>query len=292
MGSTDQKNVIKAIIRKELSQIVDRISVDFKDNYANKISNWTLQGFDKLIIAHMVFVSSYESKSGNMFQKIARDIAKIRYGEANVPQVFCGAGVTNKEFEEFKRSYIKDEQIIISKINPEICQGFVSNFKETHIARGKGKKKKESTLSQEVLKEINQEKFSIDNKIYSKPVDLIIYDSEKRIYYFMEIKAGGGLDSSNAPANVVKMLTEYAMAKSNSIHSFFATLYNFNGEGNSWNGIITKYLPDEMLLIGKDFWNIVLPKGISFADLAEFYKEVAEELDINNKITSLIRDVK
>ena len=37
--------------------------------------------------AHMVFVSSFESKSGNSIQKVAKEVAKLRYGAENVPQI-------------------------------------------------------------------------------------------------------------------------------------------------------------------------------------------------------------
>lgn len=286
------RDKIKEIMKKELNFLLSRISNDFKNNYGKKLSNWTLADFDSTIIAHMVFVSSFESKSGNMFQNIAREIAKIRYGEENVPMVFRGAGISEEEFENFKKDYNLGIQVVLTKINPETCQGFVSNFKEIHRARGKGKKRTKPTLNQEVLKEINEQEFNIGSQIYFKPVDLIIYNSQEDFYYFMEIKAGGGLDSSNAPANVVKMLTEYALAKRENIKSYFATLYNFNGEGKVWNGQIIRYLSDEMLLIGKSFWKVVLPKEISFEELGKIYSEVNKELEVNEKITKLIKEVK
>jgi len=128
-------------------------------------------------------------------------------------------------------------------------------------------------------------------KITQKPMDLFICNPEENNYYMMEIKAGGGLDSSNAPANVIKMLTEYAMLGRNDVKLFFATLYNFNGEGNLWTGQVKKFLSDEMLLIGKDFWNIVLPKEISFEDFEKIYHEITQELQVNEKIGTLIRSV-
>jgi len=67
------KDKVKSIIKAELSVLIDKISDDFKKNYKRKVNNWTLADFDSILVAHMVFVSSFESKSGNMFQKIAKD---------------------------------------------------------------------------------------------------------------------------------------------------------------------------------------------------------------------------
>lgn len=291
-GKIDLKEDIKAIIRAELSVLISRISNDFKTNYGKKARNWTLQGFDKPIIAHMVFVSSYESKSGNMFQKIAREIANIKYGKENVPLIMQGRGVSDLEFEEWKKSNNPKDQVVITKVDQSDCQRFIAGFQQKNRAVGRRKERVKPTLNHDMLKEINKEEFRMTEKITSKPIDLMIYNPKEKNYYMMEIKAGGGLDSSNAPANVIKMLTEYALLGKDNVKLYFATLYNFNGEGKVWNGQVTKYLSNEMLLIGKDFWNVVLPDRISFEILAELYKDVAEELNVNEKINALITEVK
>ena len=77
---SNNRDVIKSIIKAELLILMEKISGDFIRNYKRKINNWTLADFDSVLVAHMVFVSSFESKSGNMFQTIARNIAKIKYG--------------------------------------------------------------------------------------------------------------------------------------------------------------------------------------------------------------------
>lgn len=279
---------IKSIIKAELSVLIDRISEDFKNNYNRKVNNWTLADFDNVLVAHMVFVSSFESKSGNMFQKIAREIAKIKYGEDNIPVIIQGLGVSNTEFEAFKRSYRGEEQIILTKVDQSDCQKFIASFKEKHKASGRGRI---STLNQETLKEINKEKFAMTSTLTSKPVDLAVHNPNDNNYYILEIKAGGDLDSSNAPGNVIKMLTEYAILGKNNVRLYFATLYNKNGEGNLWTGFIKKYFSDEILLIGKHFWNLILPSEISFEELGKIYHEASTELRINEKITILIKEV-
>ena len=45
----------------------------------------------------------------------------------------------------------------------------------------------------------------------------------------------------------------------------------------------------EMFLIGKKFWNIILPDGIMYERFTELYKMALEELDLNSRINEMIR---
>ena len=43
-----------------------------------------------------------------------------------------------------------------------------------------------------------------------------------------------------------------------------------------------------MFLIGKNFWDKILPESISFADFEEIYKSALEEIDLNKRINEMI----
>jgi len=281
------RDQIKTIMRGALSVLIKKITFDFLENYERKVNNWTLSDFDNSLIAHMVFVSSFESKSGNMFQKVAKEIAKVKYGEDNLPLVIRGLGITDDEFQKIKSEYAGD-QIIITRLDLSKCQNIIAGFREKH----RGVLRKRSTLTQTSIQEINKNKFEFTKKIIAKPVDLAFYNIEDKTLSILEIKAGGDLDSSNAPGNIAKMLTEYAAIGRDDIKLYFATLYNKNGEGNTWTGLVKSYLSDDMLLIGKEFWEKVLPKEISFKELVEIYAEVSKELKINDVLNELIKKVK
>ena len=105
----------------------------------------------------------------------------------------------------------------------------------------------------------------------------------------MELKAGGDLDSSNAPSNVEKLLTIYVDMGIENCKAYFATLYNKDGEGNTWKGAVKKHLAfPEMFLIGKNLWNKILPNNISFEEFEAIYKEALEEIGLNNRIIEMI----
>ena len=107
----------------------------------------------------------------------------------------------------------------------------------------------------------------------------------------MELKAGGDLDSSNAPSNVEKLLTIYVDMGIANCKAYFATLYNKNGECNTWTGAVKKHLNyPSMFLIGSNFWERILPQGISFNDFAEIYREALEEINLNKRINDMISE--
>ena len=87
------------------------------------------------------------------------------------------------------------------------------------------------------------------------------------------MKAGGDLDSSNAPANVEKLLTIYAGLNVPNSKAYFATLYNKNGEGNTWTGAVKKHMAfPEMFLIGKSFGILFFQMELRMSDLQSFIK--------------------
>ena len=69
---------IKQIIIDEFSRVVNLIENDFKSNYDRKVNNFLLSQMDERITASMVFVSSFESKSGFAIEACAKGCHKKR----------------------------------------------------------------------------------------------------------------------------------------------------------------------------------------------------------------------
>ena len=44
----------------------------------------------------------------------------------------------------------------------------------------------------------------------------------------------------------------------------------------------------EMFLIGKDFWNVILPDSIRFNEFEQIYKDALTEIDLNKHIKNMI----
>lgn len=194
----------------------------------------------------------------------------MRFGEANVPSI-----VNPKNLKHHIPAPKSSEQIIVTDIDPNNgdLRGEIAAFRANNVASGRGGARKESGVTQESIKTSLlslSKKYRTQNAIYTKPVDLAFFDG--RDWNVLELKAGGGLDSSNAPSNVEKLLTNYIDMGIENCKAYFGTLYNKDGEGNTWKGAVKKHMAyPEMFLIGKIFWNKILPKGISFAEFEEIY---------------------
>ena len=269
MSKKTNETKIKDILVRNIDNLIKSLSGDFNKNYNKKERNWILGDFDETMISNLVFVSSFESKSGNMMENVATEIARIKFGEENVPLVISGRNVTPEEFEKFKKEYTskdKKAQVIISKSNLGDCKKIASSFREDSRAEARSS----SNLIQEGLGKILNELPEGIEKFNVKPVDLIFIEEGK--INLVEIKAGGDLDSSNASGNIDKMFTWISML-GKECNLYFATLYNKDGEGNLWKGGIRKYIGEEMVLIGKDFWERILPEDINFDKFKEIYLE-------------------
>ena len=281
------RNTIKKIVVEEFSKLTNTIESDFKSNYRRKVNNFLLSQMDENITASMVFVSSFESKSGFAIETCAKRIARLKFGEENVP------AIVNPRNLEHNIPTPVNGQIIVTDVDTHNgnLRGKISAFRANNVASGRGKNRLESGVTQKSIKE-NLLPLATEFKtkaIYTKPVDLAFLDGEN--WNVLELKAGGDLDSSNAPSNVEKLLTIYVDMGIENCKAYFGTLYNKDGEGNTWKGAVKKHMAfPEMFLIGKTFWTKILPDGISFEDFEQIYKEALEEIDLNHRIKLMIED--
>lgn len=282
------KNIIKQIVFEEFSRLTDLIERDFAANYARKVNNFLLSQMDESITASMVFVSSFESKSGFAIETCAKRIARLKFGEENVPTIVNPRNLPHS----FAADRISG-QIVVTDVdtNNGDLRGEISAFRANNMAQGTGRSRIESGVTQSSIRKnllpLSQKYRS--NSIYAKPVDLAFFDGTE--WSVMELKAGGDLDSSNAPANVEKLLTIYVDMGIENCKAYFATLYNKDGEGNTWKGAVKKHLAyPEMFLIGKNLWEKILPDGITFEEFEEIYKEALEEIGLNDRIVAMINN--
>lgn len=280
------RNKVKQIVFEEFSKLTNLIEKDFAANYKRKVNNFLLSQMDKDITASMVFVSSFESKSGFAIETCAKRIARLKFGEDNVPAIVNPRNLPH-DFDETRVS----GQIVVTDVDTHNgnLRGEISAFRANNEAKGAGSRRIESGVTQSSIKEKLlplSEKYRTTS-IYSKPVDLAFFDGKE--WNIMELKAGGDLDSSNAPSNVEKLLTIYVDMGIENCKAYFATLYNKDGEGNTWKGAVKKHLAyPEMFLIGKNFWMKILPEGISFEVFEDIYREALEEIDLSNRILEMI----
>lgn len=284
---TEMELAVKSIVYEEFSKLTETIEDDFSSNFVKKRNNFMLSQLEELITANMVFVSSFESKSGFAIETCAKRIARLKYGNQNVPTIVNPRNIVHNIDPKTVNG-----QIIVTDINTDDgnLRGTISAFRANNVANGRGRNRVESKVTQESIKYLlkEAEKYKT-NEVHTKPVDLAFFDGEN--WNILELKAGGDLDSSNAPSNVEKLLTIYAGLNVKNSKVYFATLYNKDGEGNTWTGAVKKHMAfPEMFLIGKDFWNKILPDGIDYYRFTELYKQALEKIDLNSHIKDMIEE--
>ncbi len=277
---------IKDIVLEEFTRLIGLIEADFVVNYNKKVNNFLLSQMDEQITASMVFVSSFESKSGFAIETCAKRIARLRFGEENVPSVVNPLNLAHN----IESSSING-QVVITNVdtNNGDLRGKISAYRANHMASGLGKNRVESGVTQDSIKTDLlplSDEFRA-HTIHTKPVDLAFFDGVN--WNVCELKAGGDLDSSNAPSNVEKLLNIYVDMGIENCNAYFATLYNKDGEGNTWKGAVKKHLHyPSMFLIGANFWNKILPLGITFDEFTKIYSEALDEINLNQRINDMI----
>lgn len=282
------RETIKQIVIEEFLKLTKQIEADLALNYKRKVNNFLLSQMDERTTAGMVFVSSFESKSGLAIETCAKRIARLTFGDENVPAI-----VNPRNLRHHYDANSIPGQIVVTDVETHNgdLRGEIASFRANNEATGKGRKRVESGVTQasckrELLPLAAKYKC---NQIYYKPVDLAFFDGVN--WNIMELKAGGNLDSSNAPSNVEKLLTIYVDMGIENCNVYFATLYNKDGEGHTWTGAVKKHLNyPAMFLIGSQFWNRILPEGITYDDFTEIYRDALEEIDLNKRMNDMISD--
>lgn len=140
----EYEDKIKEIVAVEFRKLISNMENDFLSNYKVKRNNFLLNQLNEVIVANMVFVSSFESKSGNAIEACAEAIARLRYGAENVPAIVNPRGLKH----DIKPENISG-QVIVTDIDTDNgdLRGFISAFRANNVATGRGKSRIESGVT-------------------------------------------------------------------------------------------------------------------------------------------------
>ena len=281
-------------IKEKTIKNYSKNSQNRKHNVFNCINDYTIRRY-------MGLGRSFDSKLGNEIQKIAMKLARVKYGDINVPNII----LINTEDENNNRKFklnlytIKDnfQQRVFYNIKSD---DFFENYDKDKIESDKStsieftlhKNDIKANLTQLNKRKITEKKESIDQ--YKKfLVDLLyienIDDTTKTKITTFELKSGGNLDTKNSIANVneVKLLKDiFKFFPQND--SFFATTYNNAGEGSPSGSVFAELLKNNLeSKVGVDFWNMVLPEELDYERFINNYKQKFIESGIEEGYKSL-----
>ncbi len=276
------------ILTSELEMMLAALKKDTPENFRRKANNFLLSQFDPDVLFYTVFTSSFESKSGNALENCAKAIARLRYGSNSVPSVIRGVGATEEDVRS-RLASSADKQTILTRVEISKVTAHSQSVLSRHRKKGRGQSRTATTgVSQQILQdEILSHLYTESIVLEEKPVDLFVRVSEAESLC-MEVKLGGDLDSSNAPAQLAKFLTTCALVGTSGLQGYFATIYNKDGEGKPFTGTVRSYLAGDMILAGSHFWTKILPKTVSFDYFVRLYHQALSEVGMNEAIKEMV----
>ncbi len=231
---------------------------------------------------------SLDSQLGTRLQKIAMFAARRKYGKDNVPNVVT----LHDEGEKIKVSMISYpyEYGMSQKVywTEQPIEELLSKDAKALFESGEITSRDFSVTSdKETIAAVETEFKTHDRKGNGIPIDLFIWKTTadgRYTAYSYEIKAGGNLDTKNAPsnANEVKRL-EKMFSFCDKSKARFATCYDGKGDGTP-DGSIGQNLDREQILIGKEFWKEILEPGVSYDDFIEMYKQAYQRAKVEEII--------
>ena len=240
---------IKAFAEGLLTRYIDEV-YDPTGVINAKKNNCFIAELGEEFMLYSALVRSFDSSFGNVLEKMRNGIAELTYTTENKIDSYILPAQLDK-IKEIIDSYTTDS---LHRIAPDVNHyknytcikpRNISSFRREHVT------------------------------------DHCFYDENKDIYYLIELKAGGDLDTKKAPAEKNQLLIEYFMLKNklesdnkkSDVKLYFGTAYNKYGEGNEWRqGAVQSCFSKDELLIGKDYWNFVCDDKDGFEIVFNQYK--------------------
>lgn len=254
---------IAQIIKTELEEMVENILSKHKRNQINRGNNPFNCFEDSYIKNYMGMGRSFDSQLGNRLQNIAFKLLSLSNHKVAPNRVILNI-VGNILYMHCEQDNSLKQQIYIVKNSAMTPQAYSVEIDEQQI-----------------------DFYSSLSKIYKTkngqlgiPVDLLYLNLNKNgAFRAFEIKAGGNLDTKNADANYNEVIRlEKILHPFGNSKSFFATCYNNMGENEMPQGSIFYKLDKTQILIGKVFWNKVLPKDITYERFIEIYQYIFRDV--------------
>ena len=239
-----------------------------------------LEAISEDVAKNSSLTRSITSKLGNSLQKLARELAKSKYGEELVPDI-----VFQKDIyidDTFHAAHSKDTKVV-SKIDKrkldlaaDALVRFAGESRENRIGTFKFRNEFKKTM-----KDLTS---NISGETNEKLVDFFA-DVPK--IGFCELESGGQLDTSNGPAQPRKLVMAALSSGKPEVGMHFSLAYANRGEGNLIAGGLTRIFVSNSesetgdgLLIGKEWWETLLPDGVTYTIFMESFKKVVDRLDI------------
>ena len=210
------------------------------------------------------------SRIGVRMARIARHLAVQRYGKELVPNLILGPGVEAHGLEADP-----DDTIVLTRVPKRQAEEAASRL----VQKAKQKRIGSPAFAQAFAREsVRLHALKRQETPWRSKTDLVVLAPG---IGFCELKTGGALDSSNAPRQIHKMVKAALVSGNPEAELHLACAYANQGEGNPIKGELPKYLLTSEqpgkggLLVGREWWERVLPPEVSYWQFMEIFAQVA-----------------
>ncbi|WP_295068748.1 TdeIII family type II restriction endonuclease [Ruminococcus sp.] len=284
--------LLKEYIKQQLEEMAENIKNKKDDNFQKRKNN-PFNCFNSEFSDNMGIGRSVDSQLGNRLQRIALFLSRLRFGVINVPNnIYLNINRYSGQIHVKTFSIFKDYKPVQ---NIYYCFDIGLLDQSNFIGPRTTQKIKDSGVAvrdcvflcdEDVLNNVYKVFIERDENRRGIPVDLTFflrtYDNIDN--YSFELKAGGNLDTKNAQANVreVNSLKDL-FSFTNYNEAYFATCYDSIGNGEP-DGSILGELEREKILIGRKFWERILPQDITYERFVDIYRTAFYDVGVEEKI--------
>lgn len=249
----NKEEEIRNIIDIEIEDLIENLENKHKKEAKSpkgiinmKNNNFLISELSPEYIFYNALGRSFDSRLGNRLQKISNRIAALTY-----------------EVRSDINSYLLPQQsqhidFLMAKYEDEKTSPKITDY---------------STFSCVMPSNIESYK-------KSHSTDNYFYDKENGKHYLIELKSSGAIDNKKTKAEKVALLKQYFLLKNSllgtdeTVEIFFATAYNKFGDENNWKqSTVLRFVAQEELLIGKDYWNFCCGSQKGFEIVLDQYKK-------------------
>jgi hypothetical protein len=225
---------------------------------------------------------SVASRMGSQFYPaLAKNIATIHFGADELPQLIRGKYVTPEAGTDLK---IGHSDVILLSVADKDDVETTARLLEMEIRTKQLPKIGTEEFAERLQKENRRltSAISSKNQVWSTRSDLYI-----KSVGLIELESSGQLDSSNVTAQIQKLLRAGLIHPNPTIKLFWGLTYNNKGDDaqepstslKRYLDITTTTDSQGGMLVGRRFWEALLPDDVSYEKFLEVVEEIVKEVN-------------
>lgn len=270
----DVETQVREVIEGELRDLVSLWAGAAADEH-----NVFLLAISPALAGSSKLTRQLTSRLGGKLARISRGVARVTYGEKVVPLV-----VKKADVDHVPPRHNSNDTFVWSDYDKALVVEQALRL-VTFAGLGIANRIGGSEFHAAYMNAIDQLEGAVRSPDpWTVQVDLVVLDTSVGL---VELESGGNLDSSNAIGQSRKLIQAGLALGDRDLPLHFAVAYANRGAGKRIQGSLPRYFTDsgeegDGLLVGRSWWERVLPEGVSYQSFVGLFREVALEYQIGS----------